>query len=1012
MLTNPRTEDVLRLFQPEPPLISQRDRFESDEEFEQWRLSREQDLPEDIVMPEERFDAPREPLRIAIDAPAEPTTESVLQTFEQAGPATQIDFDTATLPRQESVSVGFQAGWWRGGSWVNEPFRLGINLIGEGLEVGEQALADIMNRNREMREGPLWPAPNFPSYDEMTEPQRIFAAGGEILSMGGMVALAPTSAIKYGAIMPQWLRPITDHMLKNPKSFFQLEAGALTGATQLGMMAEAWFPGHQGASTTMQMVGGFLNPVTMSYRAARAGLTGASDFVRSFSNAGMHSRFGALANDLMRKNGEDVQAHIARLQRWETDPELRDLKLTPGQITGSPTLLALERKLAQHSSEWSGIRQRNTEEAMRKMRDTADRLAASGDPQAVRDASIIREHYYDTHLQGILQRLDQEVADIVARLGTGRREEASVAVTNYVRAARKEAEDLSQEIWNKVDKSINVNVQTASRVSSTPDAQWIGSDELTSQAGDAISGLADAHAIVASSMLPEFSMPMGATLSRMLKDGTTTSGELLLLRQQAAAEARRLRRGPQPNLPEARRYSIIAMGAEAELLKTGDSFVRPASNFTKHISEIFGSRTYASQVRPEDAQSAVPDRGDLLLDNLFGSRNPRTLGFGGRVARGRAEDLERVADPVWMEPYLITGGIPASRILDPERGALVRQEFQEFLVSIFNRTIDSNGNLNVTTMGRFLQQYSDVLELFPRLRMDLQDVQSTAIRANNLRDTARQADQLTLDRDAFARFIGHEDASYVIGQVARGAQPEAQYREIAQRARQISEGTYMYQTPGEVDQILVRPAAEGVVAGLRASTIDYAFQSAMTRNSIDWRVFNDALFAPVSRGRPSLAQMMREEGIISETELLGIRQLTQRAMRVQQAEANPEQAQEILGQVDTFWDLAVRALGSRMATNAMGTGQAGPSLIIAGGGARLGRSLLTGTPNSKYIDQMIVLAGSPELTAAALSNTASLPATLQLGRQINAFLISAGLQTYDLDYLEQLQQQEIPEIWD
>jgi hypothetical protein len=666
----------------------------------------------------------------------------------------------------------------------------------------------------------------------------------------------------------------------------------------------------------------------------------------------------------------------------------------------------MERRLAQHSSEWAGIRQRNTEEAMQKMRETADRLAASGDPIAMQDAATLRRHYYDEHMTRILNNATQDATDAISRLGVGRREEASEIVTSIIRSARDDVETVGKQIWDKVDKGITVQVQTASRVSSTPEAQWLDSDFLLLETSDHITGLADAQAIVADSLLAEATMPFEQTIMRMLKAGTATSGELLLLRQEATDAARRLSSGPNPDRRAARRHTLIAMGAEAELAKANDPFVRLASDFTSHQRQVF-NRTYAAQIAPDDPYAVVPDTGEMMFDRLFGTE--RTVGYGGRMARRRIEDLERATQTEWVDEYAIAAGIPPSRYLDPERTALVTQESQEFLASIVNNLMDTDGNITTRQLQNFLRRYKDVLEMFPTLRMNLQDAESAAIVVNNLRNAQRQADQFMLNRDAFSRFAGNEDGSYVIDSIVSGETPEATYRELARRARQISEGTYTYDIPGQEAIKITGDAHNGVVGGLKAATIDYAYQAAVSTNSIDWLVFRRSLFEPLSRGRSSLAQIMREEGVITETELLNLRRLTDRAIRVQQAESNPQEALEILGNVDAFWDLATRALGSRMASNAMGTSAAGPSLIVAAGGARLGRSLLTGTPNSKFIDQMMVLAGSPELTARALSNTATLPAQRQLGRQLNAFLISAGLPSYDLDYLEE---QEFPEMWD
>jgi hypothetical protein len=210
-----------------------------------------------------------------------------------------------------------------------------------------------------------------------------------------------------------------------------------------------------------------------------------------------------------------------------------------------------------------------------------------------------------------------------------------------------------------------------------------------------------------------------------------------------------------------------------------------------------------------------------------------------------------------------------------------------------------------------------------------------------LRDAAHAANLLTqvtketsaLSRTAnnqlaFAKLLTAESPIKVISDSLNGRFPVRDIRALAE---------------------LAKKGGPDAVEGFKSSLYDYAYMKAGGNSpgadakfSID--AYTAALFDPISRNQPSIANIMRANGMMTLQELSNFKKLLTPMARIETAIKNKIPVEDVIQGADAVTELGLRIIGARIGTAASPGGPG--ALIAASAGSKAVRQIFDALPNA------------------------------------------------------------------
>jgi hypothetical protein len=304
-------------------------------------------------------------------------------------------------------------------------------------------------------------------------------------------------------------------------------------------------------------------------------------------------------------------------------------------------------------------------------------------------------------------------------------------------------------------------------------------------------------------------------------------------------------------------------------------------------------------------------------------------------------------------------------------------------------TLDrTTGEVNPALLQRFVDRNRTALRELGLLK-EMENAASAQRAFLDVQDTASAANRAVKQEEAFAKLLGAEDPLTAVTSVLNGKKPVQGLREL----------TGIAATP---------EAREGLKSVLH--------QWAMTRaggfdDRFNARALSDALFKPLSRNQPSLAQAMVSNGLMTTAERANLQKILAPMLRIEDAMADgrlltvvsPNQG------LSAVEEVMISQLGAQIA-GAISPGGPG-SLSFASTVIKNTRNLFSRLPARQSMDLLIKAAKDPELTASLLERNLSpqQDRALSLGllRRMYSFgTVNSAVQRY-LD--EELSEEEQPQ---
>jgi hypothetical protein len=765
---------------------------------------------------------------------------------------------------------------------------------------------------------------------------------------------------------------------RSPKVFMGSETVTAGSMGVAGGIAEAYRPGQEGVRLAAEVAAGVapvgkllafgVDASKTALNAIKAGFQGRS--------ASLEKKAANLLADALEKSGEDPAALLKALRQQMPKGVPTP---TAGQKTGSKALMDLESSLGNHRSQFGGETKAQGELAMLAYQELVEALGKTG-PEGLIAASKLR---YDRFVNGLETRLslaDANAARKIAKISKDTpeaRQQVGRIVKDEVEQALIQARGVESEFWTKtiedmtrpVKSTVMSKVQSGwDRIRDRPiytafNEQVIRAPQLkpsatadsflarASEMGPALFSdippqvrkimdsfgvtedavkqfrqgkLTDAY--LEKGKVPERFMP--TIKEQPVQDLVNYRSKLLEMAREAAGEGKKA---------NASFYSGLADGMMRDLDTLKDPAFDQAREFSRALNDTF-TRTYAGNLTAVTGAGKDRVPVETLVQNAFGGSADQTAmrmkEIEDSVTFLRTRYKDAVAkfgkdSPIALElkPFAVAATENVGSVRQAHNSILRLAAAKAVRVVPGKEPGTFVQELNLKNLTEFAQQNAALLE-----KMGIMgDLRDAAHASNLLTQVTKETSLLSKTADkqlAFARLLTAESPIKVISDSLGGRFPVRDIRALAD---------------------LARKSGPDAVEGLKSSLYDYAYTKAGgngsgpdAKFSID--AYTAALFDPIARNQPSIANIMRANGMLTLQELSNFKKLLVPMARIETAIKNNIPMEDVIQGADAVTDLGLRIIGAQIGTAAAPGGPG--SLIAASAGSKAVRQIFDALPNA------------------------------------------------------------------
>lgn len=456
---------------------------------------------------------------------------------------------------------------------------------------------------------------------------------------------------------------------------------------------------------------------------------------------------------------------------------------------------------------------------------------------------------------------------------------------------------------------------------------------------------------VKSRLLPEESLPpiaesfVARMRSQVSEGKASNAGELLTFRSRMLALGREAR--AKQNFSEASQFGELADGALDDLFNLPGETAINARAFSRQLHEKF-TNTFAGNVLGTSKQGGQRIPAEIMLERAFGS--------GGTRGELQLRQLEQAADfpnQVFGEPMLSAQ--------------------ERFLRIAAQNTLETGtGRVNPNKLQDFISRNEVTLNRFPELRKTLGDATIAEQAFRGVEVATQRATKAIQQRVAFSNLIKTDDPVVAVSDILTSKNTRRNFTQIAKLAKRSG--------PGAVD-------------GLRSSTLQSVFNKS-TNNAGDFsfRRVDQILKRGLSGEKQGVLSLMMQNGVIDSAGVNRLKMIVGRAIDIEDALGNQKKLDKLLDNPDALFDLVTRIVGARVGAAGLSGQATGSSLIVASASSRFARNFAQKIPATKVNEVLELAAKDPKFMSMLLKKTKTIKQRAEIERQINAFLISAGLQ--------------------
>ena len=788
----------------------------------------------------------------------------------------------------------------------------------------------------------------------------------------------------------------------NPKAFMAAEAA--TAGTQgiAGGTAEAYRPGQEGLRFGAELSAGMLPVGKLLFAGVSTAKTGLGALKTGYNNrsSSMEKKAANILLGTLEKHGEDPEALIKALRQQMP----KDVTTpTSGQKTGSRALMDLEASLGTHRVEFGAETKKQGETALLAYQTLVEALGKTG-PEGLLIASKLR---YDNFSNGIATRLslaDANAARKIARITKDTpeaRKQIGGIVKDETERALAEARDVESQLWTTTLEGMTKPV-TGVTTNNVP-MEGLQAQSIFDRTGKwpmiplntptrkapvlAPSNTVDSFLARASEMGPVLFDEIPPQIRKIMasfgvdensvarfRDGKLTD-DYLSTGQVPERYAPTVKEQPVQDLVSYRStllkmsrdaagsgqrsnadfYSNLANGMMRDLDTLQDPMYDQARQFSRALNDTF-TRTFANNLAgvTKDGKDRIP--AETLVQTAFGGSADQTalrmneivdaVGFMRTQYRDAVTKFGFDSpEALQLKPLAVAATGNVASIREAQNRVLRLAAAEAIQVVPGTEPGSMVQKLNFAKLTKFAQENAPMLE-----KMGIMgDLRDAAQASNLLTQVTSETSALTKTANsqrAFAKLLTAESPVKIISESLAGRYPVRDIRALAD---------------------LAKKGGPEAVEGLKSSLYDYAYTKAggnspTQKFSLD--AYAAALFDPISRNQPSIANIMRANGMLSLQELSNFKKLLVPMARIETAIKNNVPIEDVIQGADTVTDLGLRILGSQIGTSVT----SGPgSLIAASAGSRALRQIFDSLPNATIRTILEKAVKDPEAMALLLA---------------------------------------------
>lgn len=774
----------------------------------------------------------------------------------------------------------------------------------------------------------------YENVEKLNKSDRPFAIGGE--TFVGSVAPG-AAALKVTSALPKALMdPVTRMIQTAPGRFAATEIGLSAGSAAGAAGAEKVAPGDPYARAAGEVVGGFVNPASVGSKTYSVAKDNVGRALSTVSKSGRERQAANIVQELISKTGEDKSAIINALR----SPDQFNLGLTSGQRTASPALLAVESRLAKQSPQFSAQAQGNIPRAFGELQQAGQDVVRTGNAMDLTRAAQERVGRTQGLARARAAAAQQQATQAREQVGNVNRAgmtEASVEGREALETAMRSARGQEGDLWRQIPRDLPAEPTNVLAARQNIREELLPNETFPQPVETFTGGLARQADEVLDTGIVDAT---GRSITRP-GQAEITSGELLRLRNRALTEQRSAEaRG---DFQLARQMRLIADGALNDLSALQNAAIDPARAFSRELNQNF-TQGFGGKALATDRTGGPRIAPEATLERAFGAG-----GVSGDVRMRQLEEAARF------------GGQADAMIGAQDR----------FLRGAVQSAIDPNtGRVNPQKLAEFRNKNSMILERFPQLRDQLASAE-TAERAM-LRITASTDKAIeNAGRSVIAQIAGVENPAMAVTQILRGKNPVGDYDSLVRSASR---------------------AGPEAITGLRSATLESVFTSATRADgTLDFARLNQLLNKPSSmqQGSQSLFETMNRTGVLDQAASQRLNTILERAATLQKASTTRSDIDKLVGEPDMLSNFLQRVVGANIG-GALGQGSGAP-LVAAGAGSKLVRNFFDKLPAAKVTEILKEAANNPALMANLLEKPTGVQRQKELLRQLNGFLINAGI---------------------
>jgi hypothetical protein len=283
-------------------------------------------------------------------------------------------------------------------------------------------------------------------------------------------------------------------------------------------------------------------------------------------------------------------------------------------------------------------------------------------------------------------------------------------------------------------------------------------------------------------------------------------------------------------------------------------------------------------------------------------------------------------------------------------------------------------------VSQFVDENKDLLD-----RMGLTAVLKDATQAQNALELVRRQDS-KINRDlrnqlAFSRLLDKGDNPVEAVEEALRASNPHPVRDFSHLA-QLAKGAARGEQPDQA-----------AIDGLKSLVFEYAYRKAGGDDNFSAIEYQKILFDPIARDKPSIVNILRNQGLMSQQERDNVGRLLAPMIRIEQdlkpGKVPTPPSRNFIRGAAAIEDAMIRQLGIRAAGLIMPRGPG--ALSTAATGSSTARELLSTGPMMTMRHVIEEASKDPAFMATLLKRGQSQSESFQLAKKLRSYLISSGL---------------------